>query len=61
MRDVFLTAYPRPRTALYPAVSNVLQRYFSRAISSPDLNLEEEAKKASREIEQILSLEKQAD
>ncbi len=60
MKDVFLTAYPRPRTALYPAVSNVLQRYFSRAISSPDLNLEEEANKASREIEQILSLEKQA-
>ncbi len=58
MHDVFLTAYPRPGTPLYPAVSNVLQRYFSRAISSPDLNLEKEAKGAAEEIEKILAMEK---
>jgi len=57
MKDIFLTAYPRPRTPLYPAVSNILQRYFSRAISSPDSDIEEEAGRASREIEKILSME----
>jgi multiple sugar transport system substrate-binding protein len=58
MRDVFLTAYPRPRTPLYPAVSNVLQRYFSKAISSPGINPEEEAKAASEEIEKIIAMER---
>jgi len=58
MKDVFLTAYPRPRTPLYPAVSNVLQRYFSKAISSRSSNIEKEAESASREIEKILSLTK---
>jgi len=58
MKDVFMTAYPRPRTPLYPAVSNVLQRYFSKAISSPDIDIEKEALAASREIEKIMALEK---
>ncbi len=58
MKDVFLTSYPRPRTPLYPAVSNVLQRYFSKAISSSELDLEQEAIAASREIEKIIALEK---
>lgn len=57
MKDVFLTAYPRPRTPLYPAVSNVLQRYFSKAISSPSINLEKEAQAASKEIEKIIAME----
>jgi len=58
LNDVFLTAYPRPRTPLYPAVSNVLQRYFSKAISSTDINLEKEAIAASEEIEKIIAMEK---
>ncbi len=58
MKDVFLTAYPRPRTPLYPAVSNALQRYFSKAISSPDINLEKEALATSEEIEKIIAMEK---
>jgi multiple sugar transport system substrate-binding protein len=60
MKNVFHTAYPRPRTALYPAVSNILQRYFSKAISSPDTDVEKEARTASIEIEKILELEKDA-
>jgi multiple sugar transport system substrate-binding protein len=56
MKEVFLTAYPRPQTPLYPAVSHILQRYFSKAISSPSSNIEKEAKEASREIERILAL-----
>ncbi len=58
MKEVFLTAYPRPRTPLYPSVSNVLQRYFSKAISSPNINLEKEARAASEEIEKIIAMEK---
>ncbi len=58
MKDIFLTAYPRPRTPLYPAVSNVLQRYFSKVISSPSSDLEKEAIAASHEIDKILSLTK---
>lgn len=59
MKDVFLTAYPRPRTPLYPAVSNILQRYFSKAISSPEADLKEEAVRASGEIEKIIAMEKE--
>ena len=58
MKDVFLTSYPRPRTPLYPAVSNVLQLYFSKAISDNSIDLKNEAAAASREIEKIIALEK---
>jgi multiple sugar transport system substrate-binding protein len=56
MRDVFATAWPRPRTPLYPAISNILQRYFSRAISEPGSDIEAEAARAALEMEQVLSL-----
>jgi hypothetical protein len=39
-------------------VSHELQRYFSRAISSPDSDIKGEAERASREIDKILSLVK---
>ncbi len=58
MKDVFLTAFPRPRTPLYPSVSNVLQRYFSKAISDPNSDIEKEAGDASREIDKLLALTK---
>lgn len=58
MKDVFLTAYPRPRTPLYPSVSNVLQRYFSKAISDPSVDIEKEAKAASEEIGKIMAMER---
>jgi len=56
MNDVFLTAYPRPVTPLYPSLSNILQRYFSTAISSPDTNIAQEADEASQEMDRILSM-----
>jgi multiple sugar transport system substrate-binding protein len=56
MKDVFLTAYPRPRSPLYPAISNILQSYFSKAISDMNSNIKTEAQTASSEIEKILSL-----
>ncbi|RMG04529.1 MAG: ABC transporter substrate-binding protein [Nitrospirae bacterium] len=58
MKDVFLTAYPRPRSPLYPAISEVLQRYFSKAISDPGSDILTEAKAAGREIEEIIKLTK---
>jgi multiple sugar transport system substrate-binding protein len=61
MKEVFLSAYPRPRTPLYPSVSNVLQRYFSRAISDPSLDLEKEAAAASTEIERIILMTKKGE
>jgi multiple sugar transport system substrate-binding protein len=56
MKDVFVSAYPRPRSPLYPAISNILQRYFSKTISMPDSDIEEEARIASTEIDKIVSL-----
>ncbi len=56
MKDVFLNAYPRPRTPLYPAVSEVLQRYFSKAISNPASDIKSEANEAKIQIEKLLAL-----
>ncbi|NVL89736.1 MAG: ABC transporter substrate-binding protein [Desulfobacterales bacterium] len=56
MKEVFLTAYPRPRTPLYPALSNVLQHYFHKVISDPNSDIEKEAFAASQEIDRILQL-----
>ncbi len=56
MQDVFVTAYPRPLTPLYPSISNILQRYFSRAISDMGTDIPKEAVDASQEIDRILSI-----
>ena len=47
---------PRPRSPLYPAVSHILQRYFSRALAFPDLDLQAEAEAADRQINRLLHL-----
>lgn len=60
MEEVFLTAYPRPRSPLYPAISNVLQRYFSAAISEPASNAEKEAMEAAKKIDALLDLTRNA-
>ena len=56
MKDVFITAYPRPRSPLYPAISNILQRFFSKVIADKNSDIEKEAESASKEIDTILSL-----
>jgi len=56
MEEVFLTSYPRPRSPLYPAISNVLQRYFSKAISDPKSDIQREARLAAAEIERLMAL-----
>lgn len=56
MFDVFITAYPRPRTPIYPMVSNILQRYFHKAISNPDSDIESLANKAAKDLNRVLKL-----
>jgi len=56
LMGVFLTAHPRPSSPLYPAVSNVLQRYFSAAISDPESDIAAGAAAAAKEIERIVAM-----
>ncbi len=53
---VFQTARPRPRTPVYPIVSHILQRYFSRVLAFPETNIVEEAQEADRKINRFLNL-----
>ena len=53
---VFQTAQPRPRTPVYPMVSHILQRYFSRVLAFPETDIVEEAKEADRQINRFLGL-----
>ena len=52
--EMFTHAAPRPRSPLYPALSHILQRYFSRALAFPYLDLLTEAKEADRQIDTLL-------
>lgn len=53
---VFQTARPRPRTPVYPIVSHILQRYFSRVLAFPGTDILEEAQEADRKINRFLAL-----
>lgn len=53
---VLQSATPRPRTPVYPAVSHILQRFFSRALAYPNLNLAGEAATADEQITRLLAL-----
>ncbi len=53
---VFQTARPRPRTPVYPIVSHILQRYFSRVLAFPETDIVEEAREADRQINGVLEL-----
>jgi multiple sugar transport system substrate-binding protein len=53
---VFRTATPRPRTPVYPIISNILQRYFSRVLAFPDTDILTEAQIADRQINRYLAL-----
>jgi len=56
MREVFLTAVPRPKSPLYPSLSHVLQHYFSKVLADPRSDIEAEARAASREMAKIAKL-----
>jgi len=53
---VFQTATPRPQTPVYPIASHILQRYFSRVLSSPEPNILQEAQLADQQINRFLKL-----
>ncbi|MGE3901103.1 MAG: ABC transporter substrate-binding protein [Nitrospiraceae bacterium] len=53
---VLESATPRPRTPVYPAVSHILQRFFSRALAYPAIDLAGEAAKADEQITRLLEL-----
>jgi multiple sugar transport system substrate-binding protein len=52
----FRAALPRPVTPVYPAVSSVLQRLFSEALSRPPGGLEAKAREADAEIDRLLEM-----
>ncbi|MYJ54592.1 MAG: ABC transporter substrate-binding protein, partial [Nitrospira sp. SB0672_bin_25] len=53
---VFQTARARPRTPVYPIVSHIFQRYFSRVLAFPETDIREEAEEADRKINRFLAL-----
>ena len=57
-KKVFVTAYPRPRTPVYPAVSQRLQAYFSAAVSDPKADIKALAEAAAADIEKLMALAK---
>ena len=54
--SVFQTARSRPQTPLYPIISNILQRYFSRVLALPNIDMLQEARMADRQINRYLRL-----
>jgi multiple sugar transport system substrate-binding protein len=54
-RAAFFSARPRPSTPLYPTVSNVLQRYFSRAITAETEALPALARAAASDVDAVLA------
>jgi multiple sugar transport system substrate-binding protein len=57
---VLQAATPRPRSPVYPAVSHLLQRYFSRALAIDGLDLPHEAADTDASIDRLLSLTRSA-
>ncbi|ULA67164.1 MAG: Maltose/maltodextrin ABC transporter, substrate binding periplasmic protein MalE [Nitrospira sp.] len=53
-------ATPRPRSPVYPAISHLLQRYFSRALAVNGLDLAQEAAITDAHIDRLLALTKAA-
>ena len=53
---ILQAATPRPRSPIYPALSHLLQRYFSRALAVQDLDLRQEAAITDAHINRLLAL-----
>lgn len=53
---ILQAATPRPRSPIYPALSHLLQRYFSRALAVHDLDLRQEAAITDVHINRLLAL-----
>jgi multiple sugar transport system substrate-binding protein len=57
---VLQSAIARPRSPVYPAISHLLQRYFSRALAINDIDLREEAAVTDAHIDRLLALTRSA-
>ena len=57
---VMHAATPRPRSPVYPAISHLLQRYFSRALAIDGLDLAHEAAVADAQIDRLLAMTRAA-
>ena len=57
---VLKSATARPRSPLYPAMSHLLQRYFSRALATHEINLAQEAASTDAHIDRLLELTRTA-
>lgn len=53
---VLQSATARPRSPVYPAISHLLQRYFSRALAIDDIDLAQEATVTDAHIDRLLAL-----
>lgn len=54
--DALIHAVPRPVTPVYIPLSNIMQRYFSTAISFSDSDIDSLSKLASRDMDRVLDL-----
>ena len=58
--SMFHHATARPRSPLYPAISNILQRYFSRVLAYREVDVPAEASQADAQINRLLELGRSA-
>ena len=54
MKDVFITAYPRPRSPFYPSLSQIFQEFFSSSLSIPDSDIERLSQDAARKLRTVI-------
>ena len=54
--EAFTRAVPRPPVPVYIPLSNIMQRYFSSAISLPDSDIDRLAGVAARDMDRVLDL-----
>ena len=54
--EISTLAAPRPTTPVYVPLSNIMQRYFSAAISARDSDIDGLARHADREMDRVLDL-----
>lgn len=54
--EAFTSAVPRPPVPVYIPLSNIMQRYFSSAISLPDSDIDRLAGVAARDMDRVLDL-----
>jgi multiple sugar transport system substrate-binding protein len=54
--EISTHAAPRPTTPVYVPLSNIMQRYFSTAISTRDSDIDRLARYADRNMDRVLDL-----